>query len=244
MCFRGLILRPVAWVICLALALIAAMADLYSLLDGYGLLLRLGLWVAVVVVGLVLGMLLRACLRISVPALEGTREDLSVAVSLALIYVPLLQLTSRMTVDLPLTAIVDVPSALAIVFGAALMASNIRKVVEEYRDRTTPRDRLFNRLDADLTTHVVRISSADHHVVVYLSDGTSHTLRMRLRDAVEEMDVEPGFCVHRSHWVALRSIASAANGGAKGTVQLKTGESLPIGPKYRVNLVEAGFLDP
>jgi DNA-binding LytR/AlgR family response regulator len=47
-----------------------------------------------------------------------------------------------------------------------------------------------------------RISSDDHDIRVITNDGEEYRLLMRLRDAVAEIDLEPGLCVHRSHWVA------------------------------------------
>jgi DNA-binding LytR/AlgR family response regulator len=47
-----------------------------------------------------------------------------------------------------------------------------------------------------------RISSDNHDIRVITNDGEEYRLLMWLRDAVAEIDLEPGLCVHRSHWVA------------------------------------------
>jgi DNA-binding LytR/AlgR family response regulator len=64
------------------------------------------------------------------------------------------------------------------------------------------KDRIFNRFPANNGAQLSRISSDDHDIRVITNDGEEYRLLMRLRDAVAEIDLEPGLCVHRSHWVA------------------------------------------
>jgi hypothetical protein len=64
------------------------------------------------------------------------------------------------------------------------------------------KDQLFNRFPADNGARLSRISSDNHDIRVITNDGEEYRLLMWLRDAVAEIDLEPGLCVHRSHWVA------------------------------------------
>ena len=89
---------------------------------------------------------------------------------------------------------------------------------------------------------MMRISSDNHHIRITTDDGVEHRILMRLRDAVNEITVEAGMCIHRSHWVALAHIDGVVSEGGKEIVQMSCGGTLPVGPKYRVNLVGAGVL--
>ena len=64
------------------------------------------------------------------------------------------------------------------------------------------KDRIFNRFPANNGARLSRISSDDHDIRVITNDGEEYRLLMRLRDAVAGIDLEPGLCVHRSHWLA------------------------------------------
>jgi hypothetical protein len=64
------------------------------------------------------------------------------------------------------------------------------------------KDRLFNRFPANNGARFSRISSENHDIRVITNDDEEYRLLMRLRDAVAEIDLVLGLCVHRSHWLA------------------------------------------
>jgi len=104
------------------------------------------------------------------------------------------------------------------------------------------RDRLLDRIDAPQGVRLSRVSSDNHHIRILTDDGKEYRILMRLRDAVTEITVEKGFCVHRSHWVAEAMIDGVNSENGKEVLVMTTGASIPVGPKYRANLVETGLL--
>lgn len=233
--------RPV-WIAGLLLAVVAGLSDLYNIFSDLGVGVRCLIWAVVLSVGIAFGQALRALLRTAYPTIQETREDLLLALGMAMSFAPLLLFSLH---HCPRGLVSSQPNAangLVLVFAVTLLLSSIQRAFLE--SGTPPRtpDRLAKRLEAGTDARIFRLSSSDHHVMVTLSDGQTRKLRLRLRDAILEVDQEPGFCVHRSHWVAEAAIASVHHDGQKELVLLKSGETLPIGPKYRKNLVEAGFI--
>jgi len=108
------------------------------------------------------------------------------------------------------------------------------------RERRQPR--LMRRLPATARGRILRLAARDHRVDVVTERGTT-PLRIRLRDAIDEMDPEPGHCTHRSHWVARWAIRDVERDGAqKFFVILVNGDRVPVSRKYRADLEEAGVI--
>ncbi len=107
----------------------------------------------------------------------------------------------------------------------------------------TPRPRLLDRIEGDHDADsIVRLTVNDHYVEVLLSCGATHRLLMRFADAVAEMSGIDGFCVHRSHWVARAHIGEVVRDNGRVFVRTSDGAHVPVGPKYRANLVAANVL--
>ena len=105
-----------------------------------------------------------------------------------------------------------------------------------------PQARLMRRLPDDVRGEILCLSANNHHVFVTTSMGGA-CLRLRLSDAIDEMDPIEGFCVHRSHWVAMDAIDHVQRINAqKAVVYLNNGDEIPVSRKYRINLEQAGFL--
>ena len=103
--------------------------------------------------------------------------------------------------------------------------------------------RLMRRLSPSLKGPILRLSGQDHHVEIITENGRE-TLRLRLSDAIDEMEPVEGFCTHRSHWVARSAVVRAERENAqKLWLVLSNGDRVPISRKYRPNVEEAGFLD-
>ena len=92
--------------------------------------------------------------------------------------------------------------------------------------------RLFKRLPFGGHEQVYRLSANDHFVHVSTKTGV-HEIRMRLRDAIQEMDHVDGMLVHRSHWVARDAMRSLIRAQGKVSVILTNGEHVPVSRKYR-----------
>jgi len=136
----------------------------------------------------------------------------------------------------------EVATLVTFLVGLSIVA--LRRAVQHssLRETVQQRDLLLDRIGAPLGARLSRVSSDNHHIRVMTDDGREYRVLMRLRDAIAEITVEKGMCVHRSHWVAEEMIVRGGLENGKEVVKLKCGNSLPVGPKYRVNLVRTGVL--
>lgn len=75
--------------------------------------------------------------------------------------------------------------------------------------------------------HVLSLSAQDHYVEVVTDTGAELCL-IRLADAIAEVEPEPGFRIHRSHWVSARAIVSLEANGNGAEVKLSDGRTLPV----------------
>ena len=101
--------------------------------------------------------------------------------------------------------------------------------------------RLMRRLPDDDRAPILWLTSEDHFVDVHTRKGATR-LRIRLKDAIDEMEGVDGFCVHRSHWVARSAIAGAVKVGGYWRLHLTNGQEVPVSRKYQPNLEESGVL--
>lgn len=109
---------------------------------------------------------------------------------------------------------------------------------------SVPATRLHQRLALAEGEEILRLSGSDHVVEVATTTGVV-TLRLRLADAIAEMEPVPGICTHRSHWVALSAIVGLQQEEAgKPVVLLCNGDRVPVSRTYRPRLVSAGLLNP
>lgn len=103
--------------------------------------------------------------------------------------------------------------------------------------------RLVRRLPEDMQCEILSLTARNHHVEVTTTEGRT-ILRMRLTDAIIEMEGVEGFCIHRSHWVARHAILRVERLNAqKVVVVLRNGDELPVSRKYRDNLEQAGLIE-
>ncbi|WP_073251471.1 LytTR family DNA-binding domain-containing protein [Shimia gijangensis] len=65
--------------------------------------------------------------------------------------------------------------------------------------------RLMRRIPDAADKFVLHLSVQDHLVEVTTQEET-HLIRMRFRDALDELDGVEGYRVHRSHWVASSAV--------------------------------------
>lgn len=100
--------------------------------------------------------------------------------------------------------------------------------------------RLLTRLPEGDSGPVLRIAAKDHFVEVVTERG-AHRIRMRMADAVAEMDGAEGMLVHRSHWVARRAIEGVKRAGAKHYVISADAELIPVSKANLPKLEEAGL---
>ena len=101
--------------------------------------------------------------------------------------------------------------------------------------------RLMRRLPMEERAPILWLSAEDHIVEVHTRIGVVR-LRMRLKDAIDEMEGVEGYCTHRSHWVARGAIVSSEKKGNTWSLRLSNGKSIPVSRKYQPVLTKAGYL--
>lgn len=117
-----------------------------------------------------------------------------------------------------------------------------RQIIAMSAAHEPPRPRLIRRLPEPMQqAEVLRLSGRDHTVEVVTHRGTA-TLRLRLSDAIEEMEPVAGLCTHRSHWVARDAIAGHVCEGGKLHLTLANGDRVPVSRKYRPRLEALGLV--
>ncbi|SLN49786.1 LytTR family DNA-binding domain-containing protein [Pseudooctadecabacter jejudonensis] len=206
---------------------------------------RLVYWGCLIAVAILIALAWRLFWRQILAARPEWVEDVAVILSLGLTFGPLVvEFNSWLTGGLSVTSLSwHMTVGITICVGAGIL------VLRRWMAPTAPagsaapsRDRLLDRIDAPDGVRLTRISSDNHHIRICTDDGAEYRILMRLRDALGEIDVEPGLCTHRSHWVALRWIILVDETGGKPVVRTTCGSSVPVGPKYRGELVNAGLL--
>ena len=113
---------------------------------------------------------------------------------------------------------------------------------EDQSDMTlTEVPRLARRLPPEVQGDILHMSVKDPFVEVNTNNGSA-SIRMRFRDALDELDGVHGYRVHRSHWVAHRAVQGIEKDQARVFLRLPEGKRVPVSRNYHTTLEEAGWL--
>jgi len=233
----------VALSVWLAACLVAVVAGPFGTFQTMGFGLRLAYWGTVITSGLVLGALVYAVFLTLCRGWHPLWIDLKAALSLTTLLAPLI-LVLRAGLD-PVLACDDLALG-SIWINTGLFVAPVfflrRQLVGINGPPDPPLPRLTRRLPGHLQeAGVLRLSARDHMVDV-VTDRGSTTLRLRLSDAIDEMEPVEGACTHRSHWVAQAEITGHISEGGKLFVTLSNGDRVPVSRKYRPRLEELGLV--
>lgn len=228
----------------LAASVVVAISGPFGTFEAHGLAWRLAYWSTVIGISIPIGILCRAFWEQVLATSDQWVKDLFVIGTLALIFGPLvvgfnIWLTGDRTYNS-----VSWPMASLVTFCVGLGLVTIRRWIHESIPQhvVRKRDRLLDRIGAPEGRRLAHVCSDNHHIRIFTDDGTQYRILMRLRDAIAEIDVEEGLCTHRSHWVAQFCIDSVDAHSGKEVVRMTCGTRVPIGPKYRPELINAGVL--
>lgn len=201
-------------------------------------------WAALIGIAIVLGILFRVFFRIYMSGLKPWGEHVAAAAALALVFGPMILWVNRSLTGDASPGGLGLVHCIAVVFAMAISTVILRRVMTLGDDPqvTVAQDKLLQRLSLPDDVRIKAVSSDNHHIRILTDDGQSHRILMRLRDAVNEIDRELGFCIHRSHWVAQDAIERLHQQDGREVVVLSCGAQLPVGPKYRDNLVRSGHI--
>lgn len=122
-----------------------------------------------------------------------------------------------------------------------LKSQPVTRSLEHVGDEAAFVPRLLGRLPEGDRAPVLWLSSNDHLVDVHTRGGTV-SLRIRMKDAIAEMEGVEGFCVHRSHWVSTADIVAAKKVSGYWRLTMSNGEEVPVSRKYQANLENSGVL--
>jgi hypothetical protein len=100
---------------------------------------------------------------------------------------------------------------------------------------------ILERLPHPQRGRLVALSVQDHYVEVFTEKGKTLVL-MRLSDAIKETGTVAGLQIHRSHWVALDAVKRVIKADGKVTVELPSGERLPVSRGYLEAAKAAGLI--
>ncbi len=208
---------------------------------GFG--LRLVYWVTIVTSGLAIGAVVNAAFLTVCRGWHPLWIDLKASLVITTLLAPLIYML-RSGLDPVLTR-----ADLAITstwINTGLFVAPIfflrRQLTGIDRAPGPPCPRLMRRLPDPLQeASILRLTGRDHTVEVATDRGTT-TLRLRLKDAIDEMEPVDGLCTHRSHWVARAAITGHTTEGGKLHVTLANGDRVPVSRKYRPRLEDLGLV--
>jgi hypothetical protein len=100
---------------------------------------------------------------------------------------------------------------------------------------------ILDRLPHPQRGRLVALSVKDHYVEVLTDKGRSLVL-MRLSDAMRETGCVAGLQIHRSHWVALDAVTRVVRSDGRVSVELASGDRLPISRGFLPAAKQAGLV--
>lgn len=258
--------HPITQVVCISIALIAAVSGPFGTIDTMSFFNRLVYWTAIAFGTTAAAYLVREVtagwVRKDRPILfEATATILMVLVCTPFVaaltdfldsegcseagcFAELALYTALTTVIVFVVRRV-IPGFEELVFFARDEHGNLQLVapspVPPKQVEAIPRPRLYQRLPKGETGTVLHLTASGHFVTVTLSTG-EYKIRMRFTDAVNEMDMIEGYCTHRSHWVARAAVAGHGRVDGKPVLILENGMEVPVSRTYRPELETAGLI--
>jgi len=167
-----------------------------------------------------------------------TREILSCTV-FTVIFAPILSMLIAALSDASTFGVA--PSLPTLALWTFLMAASVamaRCAVEHLSGTKAadPTPKLFDRLPANVDGPIMKLTADGHHTLV--STGSEdYRIRLRIADAIGEMDGTAGVVVHRSHWVNKDAVAGVERDDkGKMWVLLPCGKTLPVSKKREQDL--------
>ncbi|WP_137699596.1 LytTR family DNA-binding domain-containing protein [Marimonas lutisalis] len=233
------VFSPVSLALWLVITAVAAVTGPFGTYQKLDLPERALYWAVLVGVAIVLGRTIRHAIDL---VLCERPAWLSEALTVSLIVPAMTVAVIAISPQMPGMVHAPVPSA-GTVAGYVLTIACIvilfrRSVHIEPRreDECEEAPRLAERLPEAMRGKILRLTGQDHHVEVVTTRGTT-TLRIRLTDAMREMEPVEGYCTHRSHWVTRGAIDHVEReSSAKLWIVLINGDRVPVSRKYRPEL--------
>jgi len=101
--------------------------------------------------------------------------------------------------------------------------------------------RLADRLSDTIRGPILRLE-AEGHFVHIVTEAGSGRVRMRLADAIREMEPVSGHLTHRSHWVATSAVTGMCQDTGRRVLRLANRDVVPVSRTFHPELEAAGLL--
>lgn len=233
-------------IIWLSSSLAAGYAGPFGTYSGMTPIERFPFWTLVIGCSLFIGSLLMSLRDVYFSDADRNMSEFMIAPIFTCIFGPTLYLIlnlhpasdgSALTLLEAMTAVLLISSVIAAV--RLVLFSSFETEIEETRAADGPR--LIKRLPGDDPGAVLRISGKDHFVEVTTDKGR-YDVRMRLADAVAEMDGVEGFLTHRSHWIAKDAVETVERVKGRHYVVSADKARIPVSRTHLPKLEEAGLV--
>lgn len=238
--------RPVAVVIWLSLSAVAAVAGPFGTYEMFPFETRLPYWFIVVGISVFMGRAIRLFAErvlsqnpVWLEVFAVSAMTLAITAVLWVLTPVLLGVPSRLTPTFERMGlyVFTVSVSVAVLRRWALARADVAAQVVGQG----PHPRLVARLPEPMRGRVLRLSGNGHHVEIVTEHGPT-SVRMRLADAIAEMEAVSGVCTHRSHWVTRDAIAGVERAQGRVVLQLVNGDQVPVSRKYAPALEAEGLI--
>ncbi|MCI2397952.1 LytTR family DNA-binding domain-containing protein [Aliiroseovarius subalbicans] len=247
--FKAALLHPMRWTLWVVLSTLVGLAGPFGTFDVFSAPERILYWAITIGVAIVIVVAARLALRQLFPQLAQIWISLAIALILAGLLTPVIVFVLQTVVERHMDVNEPPWMVYAMVAGAGLYIEILRITALRWRQAHTPpveppanpSPRLARRLPDGMGGEILHLNARNHLVDVHTSTGLM-TLRLRLSDAINEMEGVPGLCTHRSHWVALSAVVSSECEGNRPVLVLRNGSRVPVSRKYEPDVVAQGLL--
>lgn len=246
--WRGLMIKPVTWVILAAFAALLAVLGPFNTGETLTLAPRLGYWLVMATCTFSAGFLVNTWAFERMPATWPAAVRIGVVgLATAIAITPIITVLNLITFGYWPSA-AEWPTMLA-QFGAIAMITTVifQAVSSAVRQPDTAQPPvqatapLMDRLPLEKRGALVALSSEDHYTRVRTDKGEELVL-IRLADAIAEASPTQGLRVHRSHWVASARVTSAARKGDGAVLSMIKGDDIPVSRSHMTAIRDAGLL--
>jgi len=245
-----MMMSPITGVVWLLTVILTVLAGPFGTFESMELSARALYWISVVSLAVICGYVVRGVILVMIGQDRPALFDLAASIVVTVVFTPILVLIGRGVERMLGGMAPEFPNVILYTFAVAFAAYVSRRVVVGAEECTYPflddeeekEPRLVHRLSPEIRGKIIRISGQDHHVEIATTHG-SETLRLRLMDAIGEMDEVEGYCTHRSHWVARDAIVRVERENShKINIILSNGDVVPVSRKYKPGLEDADII--
>jgi len=245
--FKNTLLSPSRVLIWLGISGIAAFTGPFGTHSAMSLPVRSLYWFSIVGAAFIIAVAARHFWPRLFPHLKYAWISILIALTIASVITPLANFVLRPAFQPDTTNFQPVGRLFFLIFFLTISADLfwyqiIQKLREEIRPaKKASGPRLLERLPVEDRAEIMLLSGRDHRVEVRTVKGVSH-IRLRLGDAIAEMEGVDGFCAHRSHWVTRAAVVGNGMEGKRPFLVLKDGTKVPVSQKHEAAIRARGLL--